>query len=92
MAQLRGEALTNGSAKVKLRMDILHPSAVKGIVPLCGCRKPKQVRELAEAANVVLRDEEISRLESAADKSAAKIMGPDLFRPFVKKDRGTKTK
>ena len=26
----------------------------KGIIPICGCRKPKQVRELAEAAEVKL--------------------------------------
>ena len=66
--------------------------ANKGIVPLCGCRKPKQVKELAEAVNVTLSDKEMKQLESAADKSQAKIMGPDLFRPFVKKDKRAKTK
>ena len=59
--------------------------ANKGIVPLCGCRKPKQVAELAEAVKVVLTADEIKQLEAAADKSQAKIMGPDLFRRFVKK-------
>lgn len=61
--------------------------ACKGIVPLCGCRKPKQVKELAQAVRIQLTPEEISRLEAAADKAGAKIMGPDLFRPFVKKSK-----
>lgn len=59
----------------------------KGIVPVCGCRKPKQVKELAEATNVVLTEKEIKILELSADKANAKIMGPDLFRPFVKKEK-----
>lgn len=61
--------------------------ACKGIVPLCGCRKPKQVKELAQAVKIKLSPEEISGLEAAADKANAKIMGPDLFRPFVKKSK-----
>ncbi len=32
-------------------------------------------------------EKEIAQLESAADKSHAKIMGPDLLRRFVKKKR-----
>lgn len=44
-------------------------------------------RELAEAVKVVLTEKEIAQLESAADKSHAKIMGTDLFRRFVKKKR-----
>lgn len=59
----------------------------KGIVPVCGCRKPKQVKELAEATNVVLTKKEIKILELSADKANARIMGPDLFRPFVKKEK-----
>lgn len=59
--------------------------ANKGIVPICGCRRPKQVEELADAVKVVLSAEEIRQLETAADRAHAKIMGPDLFRPFVKK-------
>lgn len=59
--------------------------ANKGIVPLCGCRKPRQVEELAEAVKVTFTPKEIHALEAAADKANAKIMGPDLFRPFVKK-------
>lgn len=64
--------------------------ACKGIVPICGCRKPKQVKELAQAVKVKLTQEEISRLEAAADKTNAKIMGPDLFRPFVRKPKEKK--
>lgn len=59
--------------------------ANKGIVPMCGCRKPKQVEELAEAVKVKLSAAEILKLETAADRANAKIMGPDLFRIFVRK-------
>ena len=59
----------------------------KGIVPICGCRKPKQVSELAEAVNIRLTSGEIRRLEEAADKSGAKVLGSDMFRIFVLKKR-----
>lgn len=59
----------------------------KGVVPICGCRKPKQVRELAEAVNVKLTSGEIRRLEEAADQSGAKVLGHDLFRFAVLKKR-----
>ena len=61
--------------------------ANKGVVPMCGCRKPKQVEELAEAVKVKLSAAEILKLETAADRANAKIMGPDLFRMFVRKNR-----
>lgn len=61
--------------------------ATKGIVPLCGCRKPKQVKELAAAADVILTKGEIKALENAADRSKAKVMGPDIFRFYVPKKR-----
>ena len=57
----------------------------KGIIPICGCRKPKQVRELAEAAEVKLTRKEMQRLEEAADQSQAKVLGYDMFRTFVPK-------
>ncbi|MBQ5310856.1 MAG: aldo/keto reductase [Oscillospiraceae bacterium] len=60
----------------------------KGVVPICGCRKPGQVRELAEAADIRLTPGEIRRLEEAADRSGAKILGHDLFRFAVLKKRG----
>ncbi len=56
----------------------------KNIVPMCGCRKPKRVEELAKAAAVTLTSDEINCLETAADKSGAKIMGADMFRFMVK--------
>ena len=59
--------------------------ANKGIVPICGCRKPGQVRELAEAVEVKLTKKEIQRLEEAADESQAKGLGYDMFRLFVPK-------
>ena len=54
---------------------------------MCGCRKPEQVAELAEAARVVLTSGEIKRLEEAADRADVKIMGADIFRPFVLKSK-----
>ena len=62
--------------------------ASKGIVPICGCRKPGQVRELAEAVEVRLTHGEMRRLEEAADMSGAKVLGHDLFRFAVPKKRG----
>lgn len=61
--------------------------ASKGIVPICGCRKPEQVRQLAEAVNVRLSQGEIRRLEEAADNCNAKVLGHDMFRVFVPKKR-----
>ena len=59
----------------------------KGIVPICGCRKPKHVAELAEAVRVKLTAEEMRRLEEAAAMSGAKVLGHDLFRFAVLKKR-----
>ena len=82
--------------KVAERHDIKVPQvamafcASKGVVPMCGCRKPEQVEELAEASRVVLTSGEIKRLEEAADKANVKIMGADIFRPFVLKSKKSK--
>jgi aryl-alcohol dehydrogenase-like predicted oxidoreductase len=61
--------------------------ATKGVIPMCGCRKPEQVRDLAEAVKIKLTSGEIKRLEEAADESGVSIMGADIFRPFVLKER-----
>ena len=82
--------------KVSERHNIKVPQvamafcATKGVVPMCGCRKPDQVSELAEAARVVLTSGEIKRLEEAADRANVKIMGADIFRPFVLKSKKRK--
>ena len=47
----------------------------------------RPIEALAEAVQVKLTDEEIRRLETVADEAKVKIMGPDLFRPFVLKER-----
>ena len=52
----------------------------KGIVPVCGCRKPYQVDQLFEAINVTLSDREIKLLENEADKLNVRILGADMFR------------
>lgn len=59
--------------------------ATKGIVPVCGCRKPKQVQELYDAAHTVLSPAEMRKLEQMADELDVKIFGKDLFRFAVKK-------
>ena len=79
--------------KVAERHEISVPQVAmafchsKGIVAICGCRKPKQVEELAGSCRIELTDKEIKRLEEAADKCNVKIMGMDLFRPFVLKSK-----
>ncbi|MCR5499925.1 MAG: aldo/keto reductase [Acetatifactor sp.] len=79
--------------KVAKRRDAKVPQiamaycAAKGVIPMCGCRKPEQVKDLAEAVRIRLTDQEINLLETVADGLKVKIMGPDLFRPFVLKER-----
>lgn len=57
----------------------------KGIVPICGCRKPYQIDDLAAAVNVQLTDKEIKALEQTADSTGVKILGADVFRFAVRK-------
>ncbi len=59
--------------------------ANKGIVPICGCRKPYQVEELAAAAGTRLADAEMTWLQEVADQLNVKVLGPDLFRFAVRK-------
>ena len=59
----------------------------KGIVPVCGCRKPYQVDQLQDAVSVCLSDSEIKSLENEADKLNVKILGADMFRFAVKKSK-----
>lgn len=79
--------------KVAKRRDAKVPQiamaycAAKGVIPMCGCRKPEQVKDLAEAVRIKLTDQEMNLLETVADGIKVKIMGPDLFRPFVLKER-----
>lgn len=61
--------------------------ASKGIVPICGCRKPYQVEALAEAANTQLSDEDLLLLEEKADKLKVQILGADMFRFMVRKKK-----
>ena len=59
--------------------------ANKGIVPICGCRKPYQVEQLGTASDTNLSEAEMNALEEAADELNVKILGPDLFRFAVRK-------
>jgi len=57
----------------------------KGIVPICGCRKPYQVEQLGEAVKIKLAGKEIRRLETAVNSVNVKVLGADMFRFAVKK-------
>ena len=61
--------------------------ATKGVIPMCGCRKPEQVEALANASKICLNEEEIRILETAADSANVRIMGADIFRRFVLKPK-----
>ena len=57
----------------------------KGIVPICGCRRPQQVRELRQAVDTVLTADEMQSLKKMADQLSVHILGSDLFRFAVRK-------
>lgn len=57
----------------------------KGLVPICGCRKPYQAQELAQAVSVTLSDDEIRQLEQTADRLDVRVLGADMFRFAVRK-------
>lgn len=59
--------------------------ANKGIVPICGCRKPYQVEQLGAAANTKLSKVEMEKLEEVADQLNVKVLGADMFRFAVRK-------
>ena len=77
--------------KVAERHDMTIPQvaisfvANKGIVPICGCRKPYQVEQLKVAADTKLSEAEMRKLEEVADELNVKVLGPDMFRFAVRK-------
>ena len=60
--------------------------STKGAVPICGCRRPYQSKQLAEAAAVTLTPDELRRLEETADALELRVLGADMFR-FAAKTR-----
>lgn len=58
--------------------------AAKGIVPVCGCRKPGQVQQLWQAVHTPLSAAEAETLERTADALGVKVFGKDIFRFAVK--------
>ena len=78
IAELRG---------IKVPQVAVAFCATKGVVPMVGCRKPQQVAELAQAAKMRLTEKEMEKLEKTADQANVQIMGADIFRAFVLKDR-----
>lgn len=59
--------------------------ANKGIVPVVGCRSAKRIEELNHACHTILREEEVTRLESLCDTLDVRVFGKDIFRFAVKK-------
>ena len=59
--------------------------ASKGIIPICGCRKPYQITQLEQAAETILSVSEIRRLEHITNLIDVKILHTDLFRFAVRK-------
>jgi len=58
----------------------------KGIVPISGCGRPMQVKQLYEAVNVKLSQAEMTELEETADQLNIHILGKDIFRFAVHKN------
>lgn len=54
--------------------------ASKGVVPICGCRKPYQAQQFAMALEANLTSEEVKGLEDTADGCGVKILRTDMFR------------
>lgn len=73
--------------EIKVPQVAISFCATKGVIPMCGCRKPYQVTDLAEAVKVRLTPGEMKRLEEAADEANVNIMGADIFRAFVRKKK-----
>ena len=73
--------------EIKVPQVAMAFCATKGVIPMCGCRKPEQVEALAKASKICLNEEEIRILETAADSANVKIMGADIFRRFVLKPK-----
>ncbi|MBQ9328103.1 MAG: aldo/keto reductase [Solobacterium sp.] len=57
----------------------------KGIVPICGCRKPYQVEALVKAVHTTLSELELQQLEQEADRLQVTVLGADMFRFAVRK-------
>lgn len=55
----------------------------KGVVPICGCRRLQQVKELSQAVNTILTEEEIRRLE----KISVHIIQTEIFYLYYRKLR-----
>lgn len=57
----------------------------KGVVPMCGCRKPNRVEELAKGASECLTQAEITMIEQVVKKHQLKNFGADIFRFAVRR-------
>ena len=57
----------------------------KGVVPMCGCRRAKRVKELAEASQIQLTGQELIQINQTVEKYKIKNLGSDVFRFAVRK-------
>lgn len=58
---------------------------MKGVIPIVGCRRPYQVKQLADAMRCELSSDEIAELEKMADELDIRILKTDIFRFAVKR-------
>ena len=70
--------------KITIAQVAMAFCSTKGIIPVCGCRRPYQVLQLYEAVDIQLTDEEVKQLEHEADRLNITILGADMFRFAVK--------
>ena len=82
--EMQAVAAKHGLTVAQVAMSYV---ASKGIIPICGCRKPYQIEQLKAAADAELNFDEMERLERIADKVNVKVLGADMFRFAVRKKK-----
>ena len=78
-----------GSHRITAAQVAMAYVANKGIIPICGCRKPYQIKQLYEAVQTVLDDSEMKRLETVAEQINVRVLSADMFRFAVKRKKET---
>lgn len=54
--------------------------SAKGIIPVCGCRRPSHAASVCKAVNTLISAEDVLLLENAADETGITLIGSDMFR------------
>ena len=92
---IRGSVVDNDTLKEAMKVAERHNMTIsqvaiffvanKGIVPICGCRKPHQIEQLKVAADTKLNEVEMKKLEEVEDEFNINVLGSDMFRFAVRK-------